>query len=536
MASILSIHTRHDANVTVAVDDEIRLILECERLFGQRYFAYSREPEQFREQLDFTLETVARLTGAASFDFCVTNWIPEEHQEILRQQVPARRFVETTHHRAHAAGAYALSPFDECFIVSIDGGGNDGWINLYRGEKGRVRLLKRIDVNLGGSYRFLGNFIAEIRSRKAFQFTFGLDIAGKLMGLAAYGQRDERLLAAVRKAMLSFQHPTDLEAFAAEAGIPFEVDCLEGQAGRDLACNVQLAMEELTEELFHEHLDLAGSRNVCLTGGCALNVLSNSRLARKYPELEFYVPANSNDCGISLGSICDLFPQVKVEECAWNGVPLLDEAEADDFRARFPGRAASPQDLARELAEGRIIGVVQGRSEHGPRALGNRTILALPGYPGIKDTLNHKVKFRESYRPFAPVVPVEHVDRYFDLPADSPYMSFSADVRPEHREALAGITHADGSSRVQTLRREHNPLVYAVIEELATLGHPAVLLNTSLNIKGKPIVSRLSEAAEILETTELDLVYYDGTLFENPAAAEARPSPPDAIRDSSGAV
>ncbi|MDY7092403.1 MAG: carbamoyltransferase C-terminal domain-containing protein [Acidobacteriota bacterium] len=522
MASILSLHTRHDANVTVSVDDQVRLILECERLFGQRYFAYSREPEEFRVQLDRTLETVGRLTGVESFDFCIGNWIPEEHQPVIQEHVPARRFVETTHHRAHAAGTYALSPFDECLIVSIDGGGNDGWINLYQGSKGRVRLLKRIDTNLGGCYRFLGNFIAEIRSRKAFQFTFGLDIAGKLMGLAAYGRRDEKLLAAIRKAMRSFQHPTDLEAFAREAGIPFEVDCLEGQAGRDLACNVQLAMEELMEEVFRENRDLLETRNVCLTGGCALNVLSNSNLARKYPDYNFYVPPNSNDCGIALGSLCDLFPQTRVEECAWDGVPLLDEAGAGAFREKFSHRATNPAEMARLLANGRIIGVVQGKSEHGPRALGNRSILALPGYPGIKDTLNQKVKFREPYRPFAPVVAVEQVDRYFDLPADSPYMSFSADVRPEHREALAGITHADGSSRVQTLRREHNPLVYEILDELAALGHPAVLLNTSLNIKGKPIVSRLSEAAEILETTELDLVYYDGALFENPAAREER--------------
>ena len=516
MTNRISLHTRHDANITVSRDDQVILIFECERFFTQRYFQFSRQEDRFREQIDAVLSEVSRLTRIETYDDCILNWVPDDHSSILRELVPAKRFLETTHHRAHAAGAYFLSPFDECLILSTDGGGNDGWFNIYEGRNRRVKLLKRLDLNLGSSYRMLGNFIREIKSRKEFEFRRGLDIAGKLMGLAAYGRHDPVLYQAAKRAMMAFKKPQDIRHFAKEVGIPFEADCLDEQEGRNLAYCVQEAIVDILEEIFEEHKDLANCKNVCLTGGCALNVISNSNLAEKFPDFNFYVPPNPNDCGIALGSLCDLFPTTEVQECAWFGIPLLDLDRADEFKQRFPHVKAGPSELADVLDTGKIIGVVEGRSEHGPRALGNRSILASPAFPNIKDLINKKIKHREPYRPFAPIAIEEEVDRYFDLPARSPYMSFAAMVREEYREHLAGITHVDGTSRVQTLSADDHPLMYAILQATKEKTGVSVLLNTSLNIQGKPIVSRLSEAFEALEKTDLDYIYFDGSLFEAP--------------------
>ena len=517
MSAIISFHTRHDANVTVAIDGRITLILECERLFGRRYFRFSSDPETFRGELAAALAAVDRLVGGGvRFDDCILNWVPAGQKPILKELVGARRTLETTHHRAHAAGTYFQSPFDSCLVVSTDGGGDDGWFNLYECRNRRVKLIKRLDLNLGSPYRFLGCFIREIRGDKGFEFERGLSVAGKLMGLAAYGRFDQRLYEAVRRAMRSFKQPADLRAFAAEVGLPFEVDCLGEREGRDLAFCIQKVCEELIEEVVREHLHLAPEGAVCLTGGCALNVLSNSNLVRRFPAARFWVPPNPNDCGISLGSICDLFPSTEVGECAWAGIPLLDLGSAAGLSARFPHRPACLTEVAALLTQGRIIGLVQGAAEHGPRALGNRSILASAGFPGMKDILNRRVKGRELYRPFAPVVVAEEAGRYFDLPETSPYMSFSGEVREPYRRELAAITHTDHSARVQTLEREDNALLYDLLRAFERVSGLPVLLNTSLNIKGRPIVAQLAEAFEILETTDLDLLYYDGQLFAKP--------------------
>lgn len=516
MTSIISFHVKHDANITVAKDNKIKLILEAERFFQQRYFRFSEEPEIFKKQLKEILPIVYELSEQDKFDYCIFNWVEEKQKEVIKDCLHPTSCLETTHHRAHAAGTYFLSPFKGCLIFSIDGGGDDGWLNIYQGRENKVKLLNRIDINLGSPYRLMGNFIKEIKSKKTFSYGRCLDLAGKLMGLSAYGSYDEELFKAIKKTMLNFKHPSDLKKFAKEVGIPFSINSLGQEPGRDLAYNTQKALENIIEEIFVKNKDLLPTKNICLTGGCVLNVLSNSNLVNKFPDYNFYVASNQNDCGISMGSICDLFPEIIVEESAWSGIPILDLKELDYFKKNFPYKKVNLRDLANYLNQGKIIGFMQGNSEHGPRALGNRSILASPSFPDIKNIINKKVKFREHYRPFAPVVIEEEANIYFDLVSKSPYMSFAALCREEYADKLGGVRHVDNSARIQTLNKSDNPLLYPLLKEFKKVSGISVLLNTSLNIKGKPIVARLKEAFNILESTELDYLYFDGDLYSAP--------------------
>jgi carbamoyltransferase len=170
-------------------------------------------------------------------------------------------------------------------------------------------------------------------------------------------------------------------------------------------------------------------------------------------------------------------------------------------------------ELPKLLADGKIIGVARGGSEHGPRALGNRSILCNPTFPQMKDVLNAKVKHREWYRPFAPVVRIEDASKYFAVIEESPYMSFAFDVKDEWKQKLSSITHIDGTARVQTLRKEHNEWLYNLLGEFEKITGHGVLLNTSFNVNGRPILSTAAEAFKVLLDTQMDGIVIEDTLF-----------------------
>jgi carbamoyltransferase len=176
------------------------------------------------------------------------------------------------------------------------------------------------------------------------------------------------------------------------------------------------------------------------------------------------------------------------------------------------GTATTPAEIARLLAQGKIIGVARGNSEHGPRALGNRSILCDPGVTGMKDRLNHEVKFREWFRPYAPVTRLQSAGRYFEIDQPAPYMSFAPRVREEWKARLAAIVHEDGTARVQTVTVAQNPWLYELLERFEAISGYDVLMNTSFNSKGRPILTTAAEALELLSTTSLDFVVIEDRL------------------------
>jgi len=261
---------------------------------------------------------------------------------------------------------------------------------------------------------------------------------------------------------------------------------------------------------------------ICITGGCALNILLNTRIKQEFNK-EVFVGPNPNDCGIALGLLLKQLKPEKQVDITYKGIPILDKNILAQTLLEYPNvrklmikdgyyhpyEQWDPNVIIDDLISGKIIGLVQGRSEHGPRALGNRSIICNPSFPEMKDILNVKVKNREWYRPFAPVVRLEDVSEYFDFEGESRWMSFCPTVKKEWRDKLTAITHIDGTARVQTVTEEQNKFLYDLIGKFKKATGIGVLLNTSFNVNGKPILSTYKDAFEIYNKTQLDCLLLD---------------------------
>jgi carbamoyltransferase len=248
-------------------------------------------------------------------------------------------------------------------------------------------------------------------------------------------------------------------------------------------------------------------------GGCALNILLNTKL-RKILDRPVFVPPNPNDSGIAVGMMLNYLKPENAVDITYLGIPILDKHTLMSHVEERRGTELEMGILSKDLSEGKIIGIVRGLSEHGPRALGNRSILCNPAYPDMKDILNSKVKNREWYRPFAPVCRLEDVEKYFNFSGESRWMSFSPTVKEEWREQLTSITHIDNTARVQTVTREQNPWLYDLIGEFEKHSGIGVLLNTSFNINGKPILSRYTDAIKVYDNSKMDCLVLSDYYFK----------------------
>ena len=269
----------------------------------------------------------------------------------------------------------------------------------------------------------------------------------------------------------------------------------------------QVAFEECFLEIAKPYFEQYPDLPICVTGGCGLNILLNTRLVQEFNK-EVFVGPNPNDCGIALGMMLNVLKPLEPFDATYSGLELLDfntvSQYLNDSNLPYTAKDSNIEQLVDDLVKGEIIGVARGRAEHGPRALGNRSILCNPSIPDMKDVLNEKVKHREWYRPFAPVVRLEDVSKYFEWDREARWMSFCPKVREEWREQLAAITHVDGTARVQTVTREQNEWLYDLLTAFEEKTGVGVLLNTSFNVDGKPILCTVKDAFKILESTEMD--------------------------------
>jgi len=243
---------------------------------------------------------------------------------------------------------------------------------------------------------------------------------------------------------------------------------------------------------------------IIITGGCGLNILLATKIKEMFPERPSFVAPNTNDCGLALGLLAGFNKPATPIDITYGGIELLD---INAYPAWIESNVAKPVDLgliASELAAGKIFGCARGRREHGPRAFGNRSIFCNPAFPEMKDILNFKVKNREWYRPFAPVVRLEDVSKYFEWEEESKHMLYCPKVKKEWRKKLSSITHIDNTARVQTVTREQNEWLYDLLTHFNEHAGHGVLLNTSFNIAGKPILNTISDAVKVLESTQMD--------------------------------
>jgi len=373
------------------------------------------------------------------------------------------------HHRAHAAGAYFSSPFRDAAVVVVDAIGEWDTLTVWRGNG---RNLRRIY-----SLRYphsIGLFYSAFTQRAGLKPNEEEYI---FMGMAAYGEPRHRDLIR-REIVEDCTAPAFRLRRRLHRGLgnwhPEITDNL------DLAASVQSIVEDYLTGLFTWVRKSVPSRNLVYSGGVAFNCVFNGKLASMHLFDSIWIPPNPGDSGSAVGAIlahrADFLP--------WPG-PYLGTGIQ---RPVDVGR------LAKELAAGQIVGLANGRAEYGPRALGNRSLLADPRGPEVKARVND-IKHRQQFRPFAPVVMEEYADRYFEMPLDeTPYMQYV--VRCRDSAAYPAICHVDGTSRVQTVRRDQNSLLYSLLEQFRELTGCAMLLNTSLNIRGEPIVNTWDQAAE----------------------------------------
>ena len=432
------------------------------------------------------------------------------------------------HHLCHAASTYYASGFSEASILTVDGSGEEFSTFMWHGVGDRIKELRSVKLphSLGGYYATFTEFLGF----RAYQDE------GKLMGLASYGRYSDALQRKLDE-ILPFDRATGefrtnpyLRYLGARTyGRRFTDRFVEifGQprlghqpiedAHRDLAFNVQWRLEQVVTGLVRSLIALTGVRSLCLAGGVAMNCCMNGKLSLLDDVREIFVQPASADNGIALGAAWVLAQRSgatgfeRMRHAYWGPAYSASEVEAAIRESKLPpARSASVvEEIAQDLADGRIVGWLQGRMEVGARALGNRSILASPLFPDMKDKLNREVKHRENWRPFCPSLPADDYRTYFDHGADSDYMILAYPVREEFRDRVPSIVHVDGTARPQTVYREHNPRFYDLLKAFGRrTGHP-VLINTSFNVQGEPIVCSPRDALRCFGGTGLDVLVLD---------------------------
>jgi carbamoyltransferase len=366
---------------------------------------------------------------------------------------------------------------------------------------------------------------------RASTYIFGdWNKCGELMGLAPYGRRDQ-----VKHLLELNDGKLDVPHWTADFTQPFVFDGSNWEKStamrhwEDLAWRTQDDTENVLLARARWLRETTGAKNLCMAGGVALNCVANGRVAREAGFENVWIQPAAGDDGIAIG-------------CAYYGwLEILKQRRDFVMDHSYVGRAYTDQEAARELqkflvriqvdavksdnvcrdtakllADQKVIGWFQDRSEFGPRALGNRSLIADPRKPEMKDILNSRVKHRQAFRPFAPIVLAERMKEVFEGDEDSPFMLIAKPVRPEWRDKIPAIVHVDGTARVQTVREATNPMLYRLLKEFEALTGVPVLINTSFNIKGEPIVETPQDAVNCFLTTGVDhLVIHDTIVSKN---------------------
>lgn len=518
----IALYGSHNASVAVEYKGKILEVVELERLlnvknagYAQYYVAGSRKyiaklvTDYFKEKYGFT-----------EYGYCLhqhSETLEEEGRVMYWKQFPAKHYIECKHHEAHAAGTFYQSPYQEAIILSIDGGGNDGFFNIYKAKRGSpLQLIKQYQIDLGFAYMIFGEYLGDIKKEPALNLG-NLVYAGKILGLQSYGKVRSEWIEAFKHIYLvgmdGLNYQKHFAELSEQISVNFDINNrLTGQVAYDVAATSQYVFEEIIFSCVNDIILNNPNLPICVTGGCALNIVLNTKLKEKYNRQVFVAP-NSNDCGLAVGMLANMMMPNDQIDITYAGLSLIDKQRLPEYVEKYSATFISLDKLANSLMQGEIVGFVQGNSEHGPRALGHRSILCNPLLENMKDTLNKKVKNREWYRPFAPVVRLEDVSEYFEWNEESRWMNFCPKVRPMYRTIIPAIVHVDNTARVQTVTREQNPVLYDLITEFKKLTGIGVLLNTSFNVDGKPILSTLNDAFKVFETTQLGALYIEGFYF-----------------------
>ncbi len=506
------------------------------------------------------------LGGLRSINLAMSEWLRRklwtsyEIEKALRgigYDMPGD-LLYSDHHLSHAAAAFYPSPFERAAILTIDGVGEWATSSIGRGAGRTVELIEelRFPNSLGLLY-------------SAFTYHCGFKVNSgeyKLMGLAPFGE--PRYAQAIREHLIDLSpegsFTLNMAYFDFLAGTKMtntRFDAVFGGRARqpesditqrecDLARSIQVVLEEVVLRMARHAQSITGETDLVMAGGVALNCVANGRLAREGTFERIWIQPAAGDAGSSLGAALWAWHEVLGNErrtvpCdSMEGAQLGPSFSGDAIRAlldeegrpyvRIEDDGERARRVAELLASGNVVGVFQGRMEFGPRALGNRSILADPRSSSMQRVLNEKIKQRESFRPFAPAVMAEHAGDWFELDHDSPYMLFTAQVAEQHlhapetvaegadvferlhsiRSSIPAVTHVDGSARVQTVDGERSPAFHRLLGAFHEITGCPILVNTSFNVRGEPIVHTPEDAYRCFMTTDMDYLVLEDCILD----------------------
>ncbi len=542
----LGINLGHDRAAAIVKNGEIIVAIHQERLDRSKHsLGFLHHSVGHEAQIQLPDEAIRYCLDSAGINYSdlatVTANMPgtDHSADILQRKLPPEFSNKVqkipSHHLAHAYTAYWPSGFDEALVMVVDASGSTDVqrktesYSLYRARGNTLTPYhsETVDAHLAG-LSTLG-FIYEYVTRKAgFVSRIGASMtlpeSGKLMGLAPYGGAQEHWHRWIKKqegdlSLVMSAYDIFLEFAALEK----RYDEGEGKAYLrpylvDLAWKVQHELEEALLHIVGQVVEETGLRKLCLAGGVALNSVANYQLLRKLNLDDIFIFPSAGDAGIAAG--CAYWAYANQEQGRQR--PVLERADlgcqydqktikqalkkfSNHIEVHELSSEQALQKTAQVLAKGHIIAHYQGGAEFGPRALGHRSILADPTFEKMKDIINGRIKFREAFRPFAPVIPVESVTEVFEQPVAAPFMLLIAHVKEEYQNKIPAVTHYDGTGRVQTVTASANPFMHQLCQKLAVEREgPPVVLNTSFNVAGQPIVETPEEAIETFLSADID--------------------------------
>ena len=500
----------HEAGVTAGQLDAVgfydKPLLKFERMLSTYVATFPRSFNSFRTAMPVWLHEKL--------------WVPSIIRKELKPYKGPILFAE--HHMSHAASCFLPSPFEEAAILTVDGVGEWATASYGVGRGTDITMLKEIRFphSLGLLY-------------SAFTYYLGFKVNSaeyKVMGLAPYGKpvHFDRIMKEMVHLKEDVSFKLDMKYFSYDHGLrmtngafddffggpPRKPETWMSEREFDIAASVQKVCEEVVLHMArHLHRE-TGLSKLCMAGGVALNCVANGRVIRETPMKELWVQPAAGDAGGAVGVAHYIYntlhkqPRTKGWTHAYLGPQFTDAEIAqylDGAGAKYTTLADAelPRRTAKLVSENNVVGWFQGRMEFGPRALGGRSILADPRDPKMRDTLNMKIKFREGFRPFAPSVLMDKAAEWFEIDCDSPYMLLVAQVR-EGKRTIPSVTHVDNSARLQTVTREEAPLYYDVIREFEKITGVPIVINTSFNVRGEPIVCTPHDAYLCFMRTNMD--------------------------------
>lgn len=558
---VLGVNFSHDLAACAIVDGKVEVAIAEERLSRIKHYVPVNCGERFLEAPTQSIRYCLDAVGAdiSDIDLLVASNVyvmnlntgrrrPLTAQDVA-DQIPGMdlaRIRVVPHHLGHAASTGWCSGFSNAAVLVVDGGGSAVSFD----DLGRPNLFERTTIftmsgphfkmlkrSTGGPPAY-GNSIGDFYQVITRFLGFRWGEEGKTMGLAAYGypnctgvDRDEIARCFLNAIAVNpdgthcvsktFQYTADWgfsPALTELFGPPRLQARPDESLDRYIAGIAQWTLEEALLEIARAARKLSGHSRLCLAGGVALNCLANHRLLKESGFSEIFIQPASSDDGTALGNallgwwmLWRELPDIPFPS-PYLGRPY-DSAELDAALRQFEGsievhRCLQPaREIATTLVAGKIVGLLRGGSEFGPRALGHRSILCDPRPSSMKDLLNRRVKHREPFRPFAPMVLERAATEYFDLTVPSPFMLLAAPVR--RPETIPATTHVDNSARIQTMNKQQEPFLHELLEEFASITNVPVLLNTSLNTANEPIVETPQDALRCFLGTEIDVLYLE---------------------------